>query len=96
MPPKIKKLKNQEMFDFGGIRVQLWNFQTLWCAIFGIVTKQSDKNWLDGVLKYTILGLLLAILAGAHLKWYLEPNSSIQELKKKWSIISFRSARVLN
>ena len=59
------------------------DFQTLWCAIFGIVTKQSDKNWLDGVLKYTILGLLLAILAGAHLKWYLEPNSSIQEFKKE-------------
>ena len=29
MPPKIKKLKNQEMFDFGGIRVQLWKYSLL-------------------------------------------------------------------
>ena len=27
--PKIKKLKNQEMFDFGGIRVQLWKYSLL-------------------------------------------------------------------
>ena len=38
-------------------------------------TKQSDK-------KLVIWRLLFAMLAGAHLKWYLEPNSSIQKSKR--------------